>query len=955
MQKLTWTIIACLLLFLTLSGAASADLIVNKYTNDFAVESPYANQVKLCACENRADMVSVINTGNFLSSYHVSILADEQDWYEPSITDFELAPGERQDVLVYARPGCGTTGIYTYTIKIASSYDRERLITRTLDVKQCQNVFLTVDGGTNESNLCQPLTYELELKNVAEFADTFTLDFGSFNDYADLEKRDYYLVPDQSEHLNVTITPPCGLFGQVEIPFTISSKKNKVTEQKTATVFIENQFDHEIELETQAEFCSRVPEEYTFTVRNLVDIPNEFDVSVNGPSFISQDKTHLKLKGMEAENVTLALTPKKGQEGTYNLKVKVKSDLGDIQKTRDIHFDVFDCFAYELGYVDLPRAEDGAFTDQACCGEKTYELNIRNSGQTEETYNIDVQGPSWFAPEERTIRLKPSENRNVKFTAQLPCTDDTYEIPVTVWLTRYPAITETAVFRVESETQRTCHAVEAMIDTVSIDEEDGVVPVIVRNTGIAGGTYSVGLDAGLYNGTHEEKLSLSPGEEAVLHLATKTNLSDYFDGKYVGTITFTHDALNISYNKPFWTRFQHVSPLVQAWRVVIHYDYGGLGPCFWSAAILAVLVVLSVIWLLVLLASATQYRFLTEGWLNALRTLAVIAILIIGVAFLTTPLPAKSQLFEEPLEDNSGLVLQWYENERFTINLNDYFTDPDSDWLEYTATQPANVAIVIDGSEATFIPDHNWAGEDRVVFTASDQKGGLEDSPVLALKVLQRKELSFVQWVNRYCFHLTLGLVLLILIALLLISLLCLAPKRKVPYGQVIEPPKRPKGGAVHTRVTRQGEIRRVDQVKPGATFTAVDQDGTAMTLGVAEKLVWPKAKTTTIKKKTRTVKKKQKSAKKSAKTGKKVTPAAKRTARASLSRALDRALVSQEPHELRQVLKTHGKKGNARNIAILRDALKQFKASRGFKPKNRKNFYRFLKKRNWLRRLHNR
>ncbi len=937
MKNVLWTIIATLLILATLAGAVHGELIVNKHTNDFAVSSPYANDVKLCACENRADLLTITNTGSFPTTYRPSIIA-EQEWYEMSDQQFTLNPGESYDLLIYARPGCGVVGTYTYSVRIASSYGRERVITRTLDVKRCQNLFLTITGGANESNLAQPITYHLTLKNVAEFADTFHLDFGAFNEYADLTKRDYYLLPGEEWALNVTITPPPSLYGDQEIIFTISSEKNKVTERKVEHVTIKNQFDHEIEVPTQAEFCSRVESDYTFRLKNLIDVPNDYDIVVSGPGFIKQETTTLHLDGNEAKNLTLALTPRHGDEGTYTVRIRVKSKLGDIRKERSVEMDIFDCFAYTLGYVELPQASDGAYTDTACCGTKTYELNIRNAGQTEETYNIQVDGPSWFAPEERTIRLKPSENRNVKFTADLPCTDETYEIPVTVWLTRHPEIKESVLFRVNSQTQRTCHAVSVSL-APSIDEEDAVVPVIVKSTGIAGGVYDVSVNGSLYRGVSEPKVTLEPGEEAVLHLQTVANLTDYFNGKYLSELTLSleqGDNTTITYATPFWTRFAHVHSIVRLWRSIVNYDYGSLGPCVWSIILLTLLALIVAVWLVLWLVNGRVAHPFTKGWLVALRALLIVALVVIAVLFVTTKLPSAQ--YEAPIEDSSGLVFQWHENSRYTLDLNKYFTDPDKDWLEYTASQPAHVAVIIKGSVATLIPEHNWAGFDKIVFTATDQKGGYDDSPFIVLHVLRREHVTLLQWLNRYCTHLILGLLFVIAALLALLAFLRLAPKRRVPYGVVVEPPKRP---AVYTRVSRKGAVEKVSApVKPGTRFTYVDASGQRRTLGVAEKVVWPEPAKKRAAPKRRTKK-----------------PAKRRrmsaAQKAAHSKAMDRALVSSEEHEMKQVLKTHGKRSTQRNIAILRDALAQFKASR-YKPKNRAAFYRFLKERNWLRRLRN-
>ncbi len=883
-----------LLLVVLLAATASAEMIVNKYTNDFAVSSPYSLDVKACSCENRADPITITNTGQFPSTYSMQVDSDQSSWYQLSKTELTLNPGESDTFMVYAQPGCEATGSYSYSVVIASSYGRQRVLTRNLDVSKCQNVYLTVTGGANETNLCTPITYHLDLKNVAEFADTYHLDLGSFNDYANYTGggADTFLEPDQEKLMNVTITPPCSLYGDVTIPFTVSSAKNQVTEQRTESVAIRNQFDHEIVASTKLEVCSRLPTQEQVGVKNLIDVPNTFDVMLNGPSFVNYDPKQLSIGGDGQKNVTLTIFPKSGDEGTYNLKIAVDSQLGDIRKTRDVQLDVVDCYAYTAGFVDQPQAADGSYTDTACCGDKAYTLNVRNAGSTEETYNILVDGPAWFVPEETTIDLKPSENRNVKIDAQLPCTDSSYEIPVTVVLNSHKSINESVVFKVDSETQQTCHAVALETQKVAIDEEATTVPLIVKSTGIEGGVYDVALSGELYNGTLEQSFTMAPGEEKVLHLSTKANLTDYFDGRYLGGVTLTYRELNLTYNGPFWTQFSHLSWLTTAWRAIAHYDYGSLPPCLW-ASIALLIVALAAIVLLVLALLGKGARRRTETFseltLNVTRGVLVLLLIVALLAVALTPLPEKATLYQQPVNDTSGLVLQWYENQQFHVDLGRYFSDPDMDSLTFVATQPAHIAVDITGHEATLTPDHNWAGNDRIVFTASDGRGGVTDSPFLGLVVLQRKDLTFLQWLDRYCAQVNLWLLVVALVALLLIAFLRLTPRKRapLPYGEVIEPPRKPgrkaarrtalRGGVVRTVVTKDGAVRRLGEPakrravkaksvrkkargrkaarkpvrkaatralipapKPGAVYTYQDAQGRTRTLGVAERIAWP-------------------------------------------------------------------------------------------------------------------
>lgn len=884
-----------------LSGVAkvSASMVVNTYTDDFSVTSHYAENLNVCSCENHIEDVTVTNTGNFMTSYKVSLLA-EQEWYSLSKKSFSLSPGESASFVVYAQPPCGTIGSYSFSVKILSSYGREKILTKNLDVRKCQNLFLTVKREKNESNLCQSNIYNVKIKNVAEFADTYTLDLGSFNDYATYSgkgAKETYLLPDEERTFNISITPPCSLYGDITIPFTISSKKNKVSQEVDEHLKIENQFDHKISVGTSEKICSRLPSTYTFSVKNLINVSNDYDVMVTGAGFMSYDEKSIHLDGLEAKNITLHFDPKKGSEGEYNIKVRVVSKLGDIKKERTFKLNVQDCFLFHVAFVNLPKDKD-----TACCGEKSYNLNIRNDGDSEEVYNLNIEGPSWLHPEETSIRLKPSENRNVKLIADIPCADISNDFVITASLVRHPEISESTSLHIDGQTQQTCHAVGTGTSEVTLDEEKSFIPFIVSEDGIAGGTFDVTLKGELFNGTTESAITLEPGEEKVLHLQTKDNITDYFDGKYDNSVTLTERDQKLTYTLPFWVNFHHVSWLTTTWRRVINFNYGNIPLCFWSALLLVLVIIAMIILLIIFRRRSWEVSTMN---IFVVRTIIVALLLAVLLTVALIPMPNRVALYQQKINDSSGLIFQWHENEAFHIDLSKYFKDPDLDALTFSASQPAHIAVSFDGAVATLVPECNWAGNDKIVFTASDGEA-VTDSPILGLIVLQRHHLNLFQWFERYCIQTILILFALLLVLLLLGTLLFKQRTRRASLG------KRGEGAdrrVIHTVVTKSGLVRPLKQSSKSVKRSRSSN-------GVKSSRV------SSIKKN---------------------------------NRSRDALFVAfSEEHELRYILNHFKKRSTKSNIKKLITAGRYFKRNKQYKPHNRKNFYRYIKEKRILRRLDN-
>lgn len=76
-----------------------------------------------------------------------------------------------------------------------------------------------------------------------------------------------------------------------------------------------------------------------------------------------------------------------------------------------------------------------------------------------------------------------------------------------------------------------------------------------------------------------------------------------------------------------------------------------------------------------------------------------------------------------------------YENTTTTIDLNDHFTDPEGDTLDYYAIQPYNITIAITGSLATIIPDLGFTGTANTFFYADDGNN-ITTSNLVAITVI---------------------------------------------------------------------------------------------------------------------------------------------------------------------------------------------------------------------------
>jgi hypothetical protein len=759
-------ILTILFVFLLLSSFASAELIVNKYTNDFTAESPNNEQLKLCSCETKVDRIIVQNVGNFYADFHVSINSQYPSRIRVPMQDFQLAPKHFQEVLIYIEESCHIQGQYDYQVIVTNSYGRERIVDRSIRVDMCENTNLDVSPHNVTVGLCRPAVFTVNVTNAGTYADSFHLNFGPYDGIAQLPLRGMYLTAGQSYAQNVSFQFACSDFGTKNVPFILTTEKNGAGEQTTRDVTVVNQYNYALNVPTSVDVCAKTTTTIPFNVSNVVDASNDVHLDLNAPRFVSMT-SDLHLDSFQTKNVTLTASP--DQPGQYQMTINAIDRFGGVQKQRDITLNAHDCYnpAIELRQDVTTKLSSPLTT---CCGAKTFYVNVRNDGDRVQTFELSVDGPSFFVLDETTVRLEPHQNLNVALRATLPCTDQEYDAVVSVHPVGQPQVNRSAHLAINSQTQRTCHMVQIDDDEITVDENMRSVPVIVKHTGSAGGNYTIVTNSSVFT-IQEDSIFMQPGDQRAVHLVPLVNLSTQELGRYIVLPTFTFTEQTIDYNeelgielqeKGLWTRFtEWLADLLRSMTF-----------CAWVVFILFILIL---IFLILLVAIYMGKPIFAEGlkprtllWVKSILLFLIVVFLIIMV-FLRTP-NAEMQ-YERVAETTDTTVLEWYQNTDKTIDMSQYFTDPDKDTLVYSVTQPQDMSARVEGRMLTLMPDHNFAGENTMVITANDERGGITDSPLFILRVIPRKHLTFLQWLEAWCAYIVLIELILILLLLFLMVL----------------------------------------------------------------------------------------------------------------------------------------------------------------------------------------
>jgi hypothetical protein len=509
---------------------------------------------------------------------------------------------------------------------------------------------------------------------------------------------------------------------------------------------------------------------------------------LTAPPFVNLTQKTLTLDAGQKGSVLVNINPTQQNVGTYNLILSAKNEYGGVEKQKSVKLIVNNCFESsakikidDCTTVSCPaKPEDWkeSLSDKACTGEKNYVLNVRNDGTYEETYEILVDSEGWVSidKENQFIKIKPSQQINIPVKAKLPDMDGKKTSFIIVKQTRAPYQASEIKLELESMSERSCYDVEMLQDSYSINYESTSIPLLLKNTGLAGGTYKITLGEleSRFVYLEEEEVTFKAGEMKTIRIAPK-EFAEYKQGTYLNKLTLKISPVDkdITYERQFWVVLKDKSFIAKAIAYLKNFNYSRIGWCGLATLILIGILIIAIIALAYMkLKKELKIKRIKAANMKKIKAFNIflIGLLIVGILVLfLMGSPDMSKYYEQSSNQTSPLYHEWKQNTPYQIELSQYFADPDTDVLSYTSSQPDHVQIKIEGSKATLTPEFGWSGTEYIVFTANDAKGGITDSEVMTLKVLKRMPAGFLGMWNTYCSRINIVVLMLIIVVALLI------------------------------------------------------------------------------------------------------------------------------------------------------------------------------------------
>jgi|GEM_PF-5693519 len=751
-KNLTRAFVAILLLF-SISLFVSASIDVNYYStvNDFTLETG-STELSLCQCAAYTDTVKVTNVGDSRAVFQVS---SNLDLVKVVDSAFSLDKGESKTVRLNMAVPCAAEGVYDLKINVQNDLGKQKIISKSLSLGKCQN--LKVDffapNVTKGVEPCSDLKFNIVVSNPGVFQEQYTIDMPQFEDMTVISEKDFFLQSKASKNISLKTKFPCDVYGTKNLVFNVNAVSNKLKVSIPFSVNILQNYNFSLTQIAESSFCyENGKQSFPVEIKNLVNVPNNYSLKLlNAPSFVTPEEASLALKGKEKQTVYIFVDAKELYQGDYDFVLHAKSGIGNTNNDLPIHVKVWSCFGLELS---LPVE-----SASVCQDTYQYDVVVRNDGSFKDNFSMSLSGPEFTSLSEEWVVLEPGQESVVKLKVEAPNQDTENDVVIKATLSSGLAVSKT--FHLKTYSAETCFKVNAEKKDFTVYKGITEIMVPVKNYGSQAGKYDIELENSNapWITTEEDSVELEPGQTKEIKLLVDLKSQGFGDYPVDLLLTKGLEEKDIVYHNVLNVKYTDVPFDLKVTR------YLSNRPCMLAMGILLLLFVVLLISVIAIKTVLGRKRP-RMIWIPLIVLIVLFVLAAVFVVYNRGPLTSMYPAVE-PSQEKDEFV--WQEDTTYTLNLSKYFSDPDKDVLYFSVLGPEHIKVDFKGSIAYLTPEKDWFGEEAVVFSAYDNRGGVADSPFMTLKVVDMQEYSFRNRVEFYCAYINLALLLIVLALVYLI------------------------------------------------------------------------------------------------------------------------------------------------------------------------------------------
>jgi hypothetical protein len=609
------------------------------------------------------------------------------------------------------------------------------------------------------------------------------------------------------------VDAPCNTLGNYDITFKLNGGSQYAQAETISNLEIVPCYDYTIYSDKNLyTMCENEKLIVPVKVQNTGTSPNTYSIKISAPTWIQSDQKTISLAAGEEKNFNLIIQPSFSTKGNFSAELELQSDKGKITKKLDFNLNVNSCYGLS---VNIERD-----SDQICNGlSSSYNASIKNLGNFPANFDIKLEAPAWAKVDKSIVSLNASQEANLLITinplADTKSADYAIILNVTDPVSKNEAQDSLTI---KTLTEQDCYKPLISSNGESVDVyQDGTATFAfsIDNKGIKDAEYVVEIsgNAAQFARVTPTTLQIAAGKAQTLYLYLAPSV-DLPAGVYSVNIAARLKDTSISSSKTIFVNvvatkaeseaLPETNATKQGFFQMLTGFFIKLFGLDKKETPTPQCSINNLSCQLEVLPLSNETNESNQS-IQEVSENATINITGANVTNASTNVPEENETVSENTSTTSPITgsainetneiiagnnlppklvkdipnLEISSGDSVTVDLSEYFQDPENDALEYIAVKPLNLGILIEENKITIKAPSDFEGVRDVIFYATDGKNMVQSNQV-NITVTKKtgssgsstpsaKPVSFAQFFAQYKNYVT-GAIIILVIIILIVS-----------------------------------------------------------------------------------------------------------------------------------------------------------------------------------------
>ncbi|MBW2976411.1 hypothetical protein KY347_03120 [Candidatus Woesearchaeota archaeon] len=453
------------------------------------------------------------------------------------------------------------------------------LLALSINLAFAKEDFTALARSSIELCPCSNQAYLVTIQNTGSAESTYTVLAGeAAAEWVVFNPGKFILGPGQKGSFFVFVNSECNIEGSYNLEIFITTNSGLTKSVKQALDFSQC-YDYSLEqgnildkAEESIKFlqhegiysvCKNEHKAIPVRITNNEDFENRYRLFLDATDWAKLNVANVR-RDAKKTGVFLINMDVPDIEGDFDFKLSAVSELGKVQRKKDITIAVEDCYALELS---LEKEKD-----VICGGEViTYDVIVKNLGTLKQNVVLEAEGPDWagfekfrdidLEPEiqikgnsalnssdnkteaeveskpvisgKENIQLNPDEEKTIKLNLE-PNADvsGSFEILISATPENKTELSSSAGINVEVVEKLKCYKADISTKkSVTNYYNEDFFSARIKNRGIKKSVYDVSLEGVAWVSTEQKTIELNPGQTGNVNLNIKPS-EDINPGTY---------------------------------------------------------------------------------------------------------------------------------------------------------------------------------------------------------------------------------------------------------------------------------------------------------------------------------------------------------------------------------------------------------------------------------------